>query len=95
MTDSTSGRTTSPLPSWDLDPIVVTKPSEQPPVTIESVKAAYDKIFPPKKLIVGPAMAEAIAARGEEMPPNVELVVSEFLPEGTAWLYTPPDGIEP
>jgi hypothetical protein len=80
MTDSTSGRTTSPLPSVS-DPVA-------------DLLAAYERIKPgPTYLIVSPRVARMVEEQIGPTP-GVELIVSEYLPdESTAWHYAPPTGL--
>jgi hypothetical protein len=80
MTDSTSGRTTSPLPSASD--------------SVADLFAEYGRFKPrPTYLIVSPRVARMIEEQIGPMP-GVELIVSEYLPdESTAWHYTPSAGL--
>lgn len=91
MTDSTGSPKTSPSPSVS-DPLGLTDDQR----TVSDFYQAYERLAAPlsrEYVFVRPEQEGAAMGMIGSGGPTV--IVSEYLPEGTAYLYTPPDGEDP
>lgn len=85
MTSSTSSPTPSPSPS-ENDPLGLTEEQR----ILSNINRTYEQLIPKGRdyLLVRPENAGA--ARSLLGPGGPNLIVSDLLPQGAAWLYSPP-----
>lgn len=85
MTSSTSSPTPSPSLS-SSDPLGLTEEQR----ILSNINQAYEQFIPKNRDYLFVRPENAGAARSMLGPGGPKLIVSELLPRGAAWLYSPP-----